>query len=112
MATTNIELFRVGNSASARLDHVRPTIDISTFSQNGAEWVKAGSGGASTLEAMDLGLLKGKWWRLAAGTDYDDTRLKVWNDQTGHWTWDPTQDMPLSDYKDALAAVNVKFTLV
>ncbi len=51
-----------------------------------------------------------KPWRLPAGTAYPDI-LRLWNDDNppGHWTWAPAYDMPLTDFKIALAMVTSFF---
>src|SRR5665213_483505 len=107
MGKTPCELFRAGNSSSARLDNVRPS-DVTIVKVSGVDTVRARSGGISTHEAIDP-TLNGIWWRLPAGTDYNDNVLFLNNDQTGHWSWEPTQDFPVSSYRAALASVNVRF---
>jgi hypothetical protein len=110
MGKTPVELFRSGNAGSAKLDKPRRMHDVTVFQKNGDDRVQAGSGGMSTMEAPD-NTIRGTWWRLAAGTDYNDSLLLVWNDYANHWSWDPAKDMPLSDYMSALADVNSKFVL-
>src|ERR1700692_2267904 len=107
MATTTIDLFRAGNATSARLSHVR-ALDVSIFSRNGVDWVTARSGGISTFDAKVFSV-GGLWWRLPAGTTYDDSVLALVNDIGNHWSWEPVRDMPLASYTAALSAVNVKF---
>jgi hypothetical protein len=120
MGVTPIELFRSGNSTHSKLHEVRsahdpgnqarvPDVDsyVDTWSQ--AIWVSAATGaGASCWNAPDRRWRKG--WRLPAGTPYPDT-LRLWNDDNppGHWTWAPTYDMPLADFKVALAMVTPLF---
>jgi hypothetical protein len=106
MATTTVELFRAGNSSSARLDILRPG-EVVVFQQYGIGWVKGRSGGASTFDAP-VGL-RGKWWLLPNGTTYDDRLLVLWNDYGNHWSWEPVQDMSLDAYLEALRDVNRKF---
>jgi len=113
MGTTPIELFRSGNSRSARLDSVRingvnPDVDVRT-DHVGAVWVVANGKGVSTWDTPDLAW--GKTWRLPVGSAYSNTLL-VWNDDPGHWVWEPVHDMLLSDYQAALANANVKFLRV
>ena len=89
---------------------MRP-IDIATFlDSSGAVWVRAGTGGMSTYETV--GEASKKWWKLAAGSTYDNTLLLVWNDGPDHWLWEPKRDMLMTAYKAALAVVNLKFTRV
>ncbi len=67
-----------------------------------------GTGGISTFASLTP-RLKGKWWKLPAGSNFDDTVLRVWNDHDDHWSWDPIHDMPLIVYKRALANVDARF---
>jgi hypothetical protein len=45
---------------------------------------------------------------LPAGTTYPGDLIVV-NDHGNHWSWEPLKDMPLDDYKAALATVNGNF---
>lgn len=109
MAVTPIELFRAGKPAGPRFERLRPG-EVAIQSQNGVDWVVGRSGGASTLEAPTG--IRGTWWRLPAGTAYDDKILYLWRDYSPHWAWEPIRDMPLADYVNALNALNVKFIRV
>ena len=109
MAITTVELFRASNKTSPRLDYLRPG-EVVTYSVNGVDWVTARSGGASTLERQTA--LRGTWWRLPVGTQYDDSVIFLWNDYDDHWSWEPIRDMPLSVFTAALTAVNPKFIRV
>ncbi len=111
MGYTTVELYRAGNATSAKLDKPRFNFDLAVFQKNAMDWVRAGSGGMSTFESPD-NAIKGVWWRLPAGTEYNDSLLLVWNDFANHWSWDPAVDMPLSEYISALSDVNVKFVRV
>jgi hypothetical protein len=119
MGVTPIELFRSGNSTHSRLHEVVsahdpgtqirvPDVDSYVDAWSQAIWVSAAAGnGASCWNAL------GNWrkpWRLPAGSSYPDT-LRLWNDDNppGHWTWAPAYDMPLDDFKAALALVTQLF---
>jgi hypothetical protein len=93
------------------MDYVRVPADVTTQNSNGIDYVTGKSGGVSTYESRDAGL-GGTWWRLPGGSDYDDNALFLNDEQNGHWEWQPEHDMPLDDYKAALALLNGKFTLV
>jgi hypothetical protein len=110
MATTSLDFFRAGNASSAKLDQVRP-IDVTIYTSSGIEWVKGRSGGISTYASVDP-TLSGRWWRLPAGSSYDDAVLYVWSDHADHWSWEPDYDMPLASYRAALTAVSVRFVKV
>jgi hypothetical protein len=109
MAIAAVELFRAASKSSPRFDRVRAD-EVSIERRAHIEWVLGLSGGISTFEAPTG--LRGTWWRLPAGTDYDDALLYVWTDEPGHWSWEPSRDMPLVDYLAALAAVGGKFVRV
>jgi hypothetical protein len=103
------ELFRAGNKSTARFDQLKSG-EVLVQARNGVDWVIARSGGASTQEIAQG--LSGTWYRLPQGTAYDDAVFYLWNDYPGHWAWEPAQDMQLSVYIGALAAVNAEFVLV
>jgi hypothetical protein len=107
MAATALDLYRMGNAAGARLDHVRPGRDVHVFERDGAEWVEGRSGGVSTFSRM--GVQPAIWWRLPVGSSFDEVRLVLWNDHGQHWSWEPARDMPLSEYREALATANAQF---
>lgn len=112
MANTPIELFRLGIKTTPRFNEFRPGEIATTIKPDEIEYVIAKQGaGASTLDAP-MGLRGNWWWRLAAGTPYDDNVLKLWNDFGNHWSWEPIQDMPLSDYVAVLTEINGKFVPV
>ena len=105
MGRTTVQLYRKGNATSARLDHVRPQ-DIAQFDVGGIAWVRAGTGGISTIETpLPDG---GRWWRLPAGFDYGEL-LIVWNDADAHWSWEPRTDMTLSHFRALLSLANQAF---
>jgi hypothetical protein len=120
MGVTPIELFRSGNSTHARLHEVRsahdpgtqprdPDVDSYVDTWSRAIWVSAATGnGASCWNTPDPGWRKP--WRLLAGASFPDT-LRLWNDDNppGHWTWAPAYDMPLIDFRAALAMVTPLF---
>lgn len=87
------------------MDHVRSK-DVDTFTLGGETWVRAGTGGISTSEVP--GPLAGRWWRLDAGYDYG-VLLLVWNDHDHHWSWEPSRDMRLLDFRTALKASHPDF---
>jgi hypothetical protein len=110
MGKTTVDLFRAGNASSPRMENARPGADVATYQNNGIEFVRGRSGGVSTYESKDP-TLNGTWHKLDAGSDYDDKTLFLKDDQNGHWDWQPEHDMPMADYKAALAVLNGKFTL-
>jgi len=107
LARTPRDLFRAGNASTAGLDRVRP-VDVTIYVRDGIDWVRHGSGGISTYDTIDP-TLKGKWWRLPAGSEYDEMVLLIRNDEGDHWAVEPARDMPLGAYRSALAGVNALF---
>lgn len=106
MAVTTLDLFRAGNKTSPKFDYLR-TGEVVIQPHNGVDWVIGRSGGASTLEVPSGA--RGTWWRLPAGTTFDDSVLFVVHDYDDHWSWMPVKSMLLATYTDALRAVNGKF---
>jgi hypothetical protein len=109
--TTTVDLYRTGNTTSARMENVRTgiapqtSVDVSTVTEAGVVYVLPNTGGISTLtSANGLGATV---WKIPKGTVYPNT-LKVWNDKTGHWQWAPAAKMKMSDYQAALATINSK----
>jgi hypothetical protein len=115
MALTTVELFRSGNNGSACLDKVRisPHLnpDLDTYIEvSGDVYVKAHTGGISSSEAIDP-IWTGKVWKLPAGSSYSDL-LTLLDDGQGHWSWEPSINMKLSDYRQLLAGMHPKFSKV
>ena len=108
MKQTPIDLYRLGNASSARLDRLRPD-EVGIVARDGRDWVVGRSGGVSTFEAP-TGLRGRHWWRLSAQTAYDETLMHLWNDFGNHWSWEPAANMPLAQFVDALVELNAKFT--
>jgi len=106
MGTTPVDLYRRGNATSPRMDHVR-SIDVTSFTRNGVEWVAARSGGISAF-ASSSPPGRGRIWHLPAGGRYSD-ELVLNNDHGAHWSWEPAQDMELTRYRALLAAVGRNF---
>ena len=115
MGVTAVDLYRSGNASSPRLHKVRTTgpnadVDIFLDPVTGEEWVSANGKGMSTWDAADP-TWSGKPWRLPAGSPYPNS-LKVWNDDPGHWVWEPSANMKLSDYVAALEAASQGFAQI
>lgn len=114
MATTAVELHRVGSNSSARLDSLRNTdVQIYTEATESEICVRATSTVSCWDSSAQLVMLRGRPWRLPINSQYDDTRLLLWEDfpGSGHWNWTPARDMPGSEYLSALRAVNGLFIL-
>ena len=52
------DLYRLGNSISPRLDHVREEIDVQTYERNGIRFVQATGEGISLLTESRIATLK------------------------------------------------------
>jgi len=109
MATTTLDLFRVGNKTSARFHNVRPG-EVAIYDFKGTDFVVGRSGGMSTFDAPAA--LSGTWYRLPKGTTFDDAVFFLWSDYPGHWSWEPQKDMPLAEYIVALMGINAEFVPV
>ena len=101
-----MDLFRAGNAAGPRMDHVRPNRDIIVVQQNGMDWVAPLSGGISTRE-KPYWPFRG-WWRIPQGRPFSDL-LTVRNDHGDHWIWEPAMGMELAEYVRLLASLNAEF---
>ena len=97
----DIDLYRSGNAASPRFDHVRDK-DIVKFKDpsTGLTKVKGLSGGISTFTAPRP---EGNWWWIKAGTVVPSS-LVVTRDHTDpktnitHYTIRPATDLLLTEY--------------
>jgi hypothetical protein len=111
MGKTTVNLYRSGNSASARMHRVRPDRDAIIKVSSGVEWVKGREIGVST-SARFTNLQGGTWWCLPAGSEYRNDLLFVVNDHDDHYAWQPERDMTLMEFKEALAILNQNFLRV
>jgi len=107
MAETPIDLYRSGNANSPRMDNVRPTKDVATYTDgNGQVWVDAAlGGGISTFATPRVGK---NCWKLDRGADIPPG-LKLVNDHDDHWLWKPSETMLLDNYKAALQLIGASF---
>lgn len=114
MGQTIIDLFRSGNRTSPLLDKVRTggaDPDIDTFTDYvQVAWVVSNGKGMSTSDAVDP-TWTGTPWHLPAGSIFPDS-LRVWEDDPGHWVWEPVNTMRLDEYRAALASVHPQFIRV
>ncbi|NDJ19755.1 hypothetical protein GS601_21105 [Myxacorys almedinensis A] len=104
MRRTPVDLYRMGNAVSARLNNVRAK-DIDLYENEGQTWVAANSGGISTFS--DRGNSK-NWWKLDQGAEIPN-QLRVINDYGNHWLWEPSYSMPMDDYQEALRSIGEQF---
>jgi hypothetical protein len=106
---TRVDLYRLGNATSARMDAVRLKSDIETFIREAISWVRANSGGIATWDAASyLITQRGTLWKLPAGSIIGDA-LVVRNLAPGSWEWQPAYDMPLAEYVSELSRLNSLF---
>lgn len=112
LVNTTLDLFRASKKSGPRFEHfstVNPEIVIQN--RKGVDWVLGPLQGGASTKAAPLGL-NGVWYVLPKGTIYDDAVFLVWNDYDDHWIWEPSQNMPLTAYLDALRALNPEFSRV
>jgi hypothetical protein len=95
---TPVDLYRMGNAISPRLDNIRAK-DIEMYEDNEKTWVSANSGGISTFAVRGSGR---NWWKLVRETSALRNRgseipslLRVVNDYGDHWLWEPSYSMTL-----------------
>ncbi|MBD2303422.1 hypothetical protein H6G80_07500 [Nostoc sp. FACHB-87] len=104
MRKTPVDLYRMGNATSSRMDNIRSQ-DIETYEEDGDILVVAGSGGISTFAVQGIGK---NWWKLEKGNDIPN-ELRLVNDYGNHWLWEPSYTMRMEDYKTALRLVGEAF---
>lgn len=102
-----VDLYRGGNSTSAKMDNVRVT-DVQIFHKGNRDWVVGGEGGISTFSTPPSNTKN--WWVIKAGTEYEDDEFVLVNDKGNHWSWAPATTMQLQHYKYNLLSLNHKFT--
>ena len=103
---TPVGLYRFGNSANAKMDNVRPQ-DATIYPGPGrVDWVKANSGRGISCSSVPYP--SGKQWWLAPGSPIPSVLVLV-NNRRNHWQWEPANDMPLADFKVALASTHPFF---
>lgn len=104
MRKTPVDLYRMGNATSSKLENVRAK-DIGMYIKGKETWVAANSGGISTFAIRGNGK---NWWKLDQGTEIPN-ELRVVNDYGHHWLWEPSYSMPLDTYQEALQLVGKRF---
>jgi hypothetical protein len=101
---TPIDLYRMGNAISSRMENIRVK-DIDIYDADGKMWVAANSGGISTFSIRGIGK---NWWKLDSDTEIP-SELRVVNDYGNHWLWEPSYSMPLDEYQHVLSSVGYRF---
>ena len=96
------EVFRLGNTNSPKLSHVRPR-DIRIIDVNGVPVVVANGKGISVFDkdGISLSPMTGWVWRFKPNTSFPHG-LKLVKDKPHHFCIAPTQNMPLDKYKGLL----------
>jgi hypothetical protein len=64
----------------------------------------------STSDVIDPAW-RGPAWKLSAGAIFPD-ELVVINDGPNHWAWEPSRNMPLVEFVEALEKVDDQFQKV
>ncbi|WP_445366138.1 hypothetical protein ACJJJB_09555 [Microbulbifer sp. ANSA001] len=103
------DLFRLGNSTSPRLDHIRRPKDVDTTEINGILIVIANGKGISlsTKSRIESTPMSGWVWKISKGTPVPPG-LKLLNDRPGHYSIAPTANMPLDEFKGLLSKMALK----
>lgn len=96
------EIFRLGNSNSARLSSVRPR-DVNTTLINGIEVIIANGKGISVFdkEGINESPMSGWVWCFSKNTRIS-IGLKLVQDKKHHYCIAPIQNMPIDKYKGLL----------
>jgi hypothetical protein len=102
------DVYRLGNSDSSRLGHVRSR-DVDATVVNGITVVIANGKGISVfdLDAITHAPFEGWVWKLPASTALPNG-LKMVNDKPGHYCIAPTVNMPVDKYKGLLEELGLK----
>lgn len=106
------EVFRLGNSSSPKISHVRSK-DIDVTNINGVTVVIANGKGISVFdkEGITQSPILGWVWRFSANTHFP-IGLKLVQDKSHHYCIAPTQNMPIDKYKGLLEEMALKATRV
>lgn len=93
------DLYRLGNSSSARLTNVRRPKDVDTMEINGIIVVIANGKGVSLFakDRLDRTQMSGWVWKISKGVRVP-TGLKLLNDRPGHYSICPISNMPLDEF--------------
>ena len=107
---TPVDLYRIGDSAGAHLDAVRPGEDIVVRSVGEIVWVAGTPNGGASVRASIYRLKRpgNRWWRLPAASPFAAS-LVIRNDNRDHWLIEPAEDMALTSYTAALRALDALF---
>lgn len=102
------ELFRLGNTKTPKLSHVRPR-DVDTILINGITIIKANGKGISVFDKVGINNspMTGWVWRFASNTQ-PPFGLKLVQDKPHHFCIAPTQNMPLGKYIGLLEELALK----
>lgn len=102
------DLYRFGNSVSARLANVRPR-EITTIVVNGVEVIVANNNGVSVFnkEGLENTHLIGWVWEIKRGTSFPIGLKVVQRGSKGHHMLVPTHNMPLTQFVGLLEQVAI-----
>jgi len=102
------ELFRLGNSTTAKLSNVRGR-DVDTIQMNGITVIKSNGKGISIFdkEGINESPMTGWVWRFPPNTQ-PPAGLKLVQDKPHHFCIAPTQNMPIGKYVGLLEELALK----
>ena len=106
------EVFRLGNSDSPRLSHVRAR-DVDTITINEIVVVVANQKGISVFSKDEISKspMSGWVWKFEINIALP-AGLKLVNDRPGHYCIAPTTNMPVGKYKGLLEELGLKASRV
>ena len=94
------DLYRFGNSASPRLDHMRSN-DVDLYQENSVLHVRANGKGISLLTEKGAMGKPGWLWRIPQNTPLPDG-LVLHHDRPDHFSLCPDFDMTVEEYLERL----------
>ncbi|WP_394205246.1 hypothetical protein [Shewanella waksmanii] len=102
------ELFRLGNSHSAKLSNVRAR-DVDTIKISGITVIKANGKGISVFDKIGINEspMSGWVWRFSPNTQPPQS-LKLVQDKPHHFCIAPTHNMPVGKYIGLLEELALK----
>ncbi|MFA5529554.1 MAG: hypothetical protein WDA11_02690 [Thiohalomonadaceae bacterium] len=106
------EIFRLGNSSTPKLSHVRPR-DVDTMQVNGITMIIANGKGVSVFDKIGINEspMTGWVWRFPPNTR-PPAGLRLVQDKAHHYCIAPAQNMPIDKYKGLLEEMALRATRV
>lgn len=108
-----LDLYRFGNSAGPRFDHIRPNKDARIQDRNGIKYIIADGNGISAFSSIPSG--RKNTWKLRKGTQLP-TGIKLVMDRrpnnVTHYMLAPARTMKLSEFHSLMDKVREQATRI